>query len=84
MELDLNYELVRSAHSAHKLKFQQHPQISEIFTHESLVGLRLMRKFAIILVLKVSQDCIGIGVKHSDISGCAILSRKEFQQPGQL
>jgi hypothetical protein len=31
-----------------------------------------------------SWDYIRIGVKHSDISGCAILSRKEFQQPGKI
>jgi hypothetical protein len=58
MELDLNYELVRSARSAQKLKFQQHPQISEIFTHESLVGLRLMDSR-----LKYEKVCYNIGVE---------------------
>jgi hypothetical protein len=42
LELDLNYKLVRSAHSAQKLKCQRQSQLSEIITPESLVGLRLM------------------------------------------
>jgi hypothetical protein len=42
LELDLNYKLVRKTRSTQKLKFQRHPQLSEIITPESLVGLKLM------------------------------------------
>jgi hypothetical protein len=36
------------------------------------------------LILEVSWDCIQSGVKSSDFMGYLILSRTDFQQPGQF
>jgi hypothetical protein len=58
LELDLHYKLVRSARSAQKLKFQRHPQLSEIITPESLVGFRLMGSRR-----KAEEVCYNIGVE---------------------
>jgi hypothetical protein len=42
----------------------------------------ILRKLAMLFVLKVYWDYIRIWVKSSDISGCLVLYRTEFQQPG--
>jgi hypothetical protein len=49
-----------------------------------LGSLRNAKKVGYDVGIEGLQYFIRIGVKHSDISGLAILPRTKFQQPGQF
>jgi hypothetical protein len=59
-------------------------KFSNIWQFPEIIPIGRLRKFTTMLVLSVCSDCIRIGVKSSNYSGWSILSRIDFQQPGQL